>query len=179
MNNETNRISKYFSYLLRHNPQEIGLQLDENGWASITDLINKTTDFELDFEIIRIVVETNDKQRFSISDDGMRIRANQGHSIDVDLALEASEPPQYLWHGTAERFLPLILEQGLDKRSRHHVHLTESEVVASNVGSRYGKLVLLVIDAKRMAEDGYNFYRSANNVWLVESVPVAYIKINQ
>jgi putative RNA 2'-phosphotransferase len=174
---ELNKISKYFSFLLRHEPQAIGLQLDENGWASIEELIEKTTDFKLDRNMIEVVVETNDKQRFSISKDGLFIRANQGHSIEIDLDLIAQEPPSVLMHGTAERFMVNILDKGLSKMERHHVHLTESSAVAQSVGSRYGKPIILSIAAKEMYEDGFKFYKSANNVWLVDSVPVKYIKI--
>lgn len=176
MSKELNKISKYFSYLLRHKPESIGLSLDENGWANIDELIQKTDDFELNKDIIDIVVETNDKKRFSISDDRVYIRANQGHSIVVDLELMPIQPPQYLVHGTAERFIEIIREQGLNKMQRHHVHLSESPAVAKNVGSRYGKPILLNIATKEMFDDGFIFYKSANNVWLVDLVPPKYIK---
>lgn len=175
MSKELNKISKYFGYLLRHHPDAIGLTLDSHGWASIDELISKTTDFELTPDIIAIVVETNDKQRFAISPDGQRIRANQGHSIDIELDLAPTEPPETLWHGTAERFLPAITDEGLKKMQRHHVHLTESAAVAKNVGSRYGKPVLLKVAARQMHQDGFVFYQSANKVWLVESVPARYV----
>jgi len=168
-------ISKYFSYLLRHKPETIGLKLDDNGWASIEDLIAKTTEFELDIEIIQIVVESNDKQRFSISDDNQRIKANQGHSIEIDLDLKALEPPAHLYHGTAERFINSIMKNGLSKQKRHHVHLSESTAVAIAVGSRYGKPVVLKISSKEMFENGLKFYKTINNVWLVGSVPIEYI----
>lgn len=169
------RVSKYFSYLLRHKPDSIGLELDEQGWALIDDLIAKTTDFELSRELLDIVVETNDKQRFAVSTDGSMIRANQGHSIEVDLALENLNPPAELFHGTAQRFLQSIEKEGLNKQKRHHVHLTESVAVARAVGARYGKVVLLRIDSKKMKEKGFKFYRTANNVWLVEHIPYEFI----
>ena len=175
MSKELNNISKYFSYLLRHDPESVGLSLDENGWASIDELIEKTVDFKLNRDLIEIVVGTNDKKRFSISYDGLQIRANQGHSIDVDLELTPIQPPQFLVHGTAERFVEAIRVQGLNKMQRHHVHLSESKAVAENVGSRYGKFVLLNISAKEMFDDGFKFYKSANNVWLVDSVSPKYI----
>ncbi|WP_444935229.1 RNA 2'-phosphotransferase [Microbulbifer sp. JMSA004] len=177
MSKELNKISKYLSFLLRHEPQAIGLEIDENGWASIQELIDKTTDFELSRNIIEVVVETNDKQRFNISNDGLSIRANQGHSIKIDLNLQLQEPPKELLHGTAARFIEAILKTGLNKRERHHVHLTESQAVAQNVGSRYGKPVILSIASKKMHENGYKFYKSSNNVWLVDCVPVKYIKM--
>ncbi len=175
MSKELNNISKYFSYLLRHEPESVGLSLDENGWASIDELIEKTVDFKLNRDFIEIVVGTNDKKRFSISYDGLQIRANQGHSIDVDLELTPIQPPQFLVHGTAERFVEAIRVQGLNKMQRHHVHLSESKAVAENVGSRYGKSVLLNISAKEMFDDGFKFYKSENNVWLVDSVSPKYI----
>ncbi len=169
------KISKYLSYLLRHKPWAIGLDLDDNGWADVDELIEKTTDFKLTKELINIVVETNDKQRFSLSEDGCRIKANQGHSIDIDLGLEPVEPPELLFHGTAERFMERIEKQGLGKQKRHHVHLSESVAVAKAVGGRYGKPVLLKIDTRKMVEDGFVFYKTANNVWLVDHVPPEYM----
>ena len=175
MEKELTKVSKYLSLLLRHKPEAIGLQLNEQGWASVDELIAKTTDFELTDELIEVVVETCDKQRFALDLTARKIRANQGHSIDVDLALKTITPPDMLLHGTAERFIDSIMSEGLKKQKRHHVHLSESLNVASAVGQRYGKLVMLQIDAKAMHENGYLFYRSANNVWLVDTVPACYI----
>lgn len=176
---ETNlvKISKYLSYLLRHKPEAIALELDTEGWANISELIGKTTDFELNKEILEIVVETNDKQRFSISDDGKKIRANQGHSIPVDLNLAPIVPPQFLWHGTAKRFLGSIMDIGLVKKQRHHVHLTELRAVARAVGNRYGKSIILKVSAQEMSANGYEFFKSLNNVWLVDRVPPEFIQI--
>ena len=178
MEKELTKVSKYLSFLLRHQPQAIGLNLDEQGWASVDELIAKTTDFELNDDLLKLVVETNDKQRFALDVAARRIRANQGHSIDVDLALEPITPPDVLLHGTADRFIDSIMSEGLTKKKRHHVHLSEFESVACAVGRRYGKLVLLKIDAKTMHQDGYQFFRSANNVWLVDSVPNIYISLD-
>lgn len=175
MEKEIVKISKYLSFILRHKPDEIGLALDANGWGSIDELISRTKKFPLTRELIDIVVETNDKQRFSISDDGSRIRANQGHSITIDLDLPSIEPPVVLLHGTAERFWPGIEAQGLIRKNRHHVHLTESVAVAKSVGGRYGKPLILQIDSSSMQQDGFQFYKTANNVWLVESVPPQYL----
>jgi len=179
MKDKTKRVSKFMSYVLRHNPQEIDLQLDENGWVSIEQLINNANSGGKSFtrDLIERVVATNDKKRFSISENGLMIRANQGHSIDVDLALKPLIPPAVLLHGTAEKHLELIMADGLKKMDRHHVHLSENSETASAVGRRYGKLVLLKIDAKKMHENGFVFYKSDNNVWLVDSVPVEYLTI--
>ena len=140
MEKQLTRVSKYLSFVLRHQPEAIGLKLDEQGWVSVEQLIANTTDFVLTEELVKLVVETNDKQRFALDMASNKIRANQGHSIDVDLALEPMAPPDVLLHGTAERFIEAILLQGLTKQKRHHVHLSESESVASAVGKRYGKL---------------------------------------
>lgn len=175
-NKDLTKLSKYFSFLLRHKPEEIGLKLDAEGWASVEELILKTSKYNLTNEIIDIVVETNDKQRFNLSEDKKRIKANQGHSIDVDLNLEPIEPPEFLLHGTAERFIKSILSEGLQKQKRHHVHLSESNAVATTVGRRYGKLVLLEINTKKMHEDSFLFFKTANNVWLVDKVPTEYIQ---
>lgn len=177
MEKDLTKVSKYLSYLLRHKPEAVGVVLDEQGWASVDELIEKTVDFELSVDLLRLVVETNDKQRFCLSDDGTRIRANQGHSIDVDLALQPQEPPEVLLHGTAERFWGSIEDNGLEKRGRHHVHLSVSESVAMSVGQRYGTPVLLEIAAGKMFRDGFEFFRTANNVWLVDHVPVRYLKL--
>lgn len=175
MEKELTKVSKYLSFLLRHKPETIDLKLDEHGWALIDELIAKTSEFELSTELLEVVVETNDKQRFALDSEKRRIRANQGHSIDVDLALTPLMPPDVLFHGTAERFIESILTQGLVRQKRHHVHLSGSQGVASAVGKRYGKLVMLEINAKAMHQAGYQFYRSVNNVWLVDRVPPNYI----
>lgn len=179
MKDKTKRTSKFLSYVLRHNPAEIDLELDENGWASITQLISNANAKGKDItrELIEQVVITNDKQRFAISDDGKMIRANQGHSVKIKLDLEPSVPPAVLLHGTAEKNLGLITSCGLNKMSRHHVHLSECKKTASAVGRRYGKLVLLEVDTIKMISDGYEFFKSENNVWLVDSVPSQYINI--
>ena len=176
MNDKTlQKISKYFSFILRHKPESIGLNLDSEGWANITELIDKTNDFELTKDIIDIVVETNDKQRFKLNSNKEKIKANQGHSISINLNLEAIEPPSFLFHGTAERFIESINFSGLKKQNRHHVHLTESISVAKSVGCRYGQLVLLKVNTKNMYDEGFSFFRTTNNVWLVEEVPSKYI----
>ncbi len=172
-------ISKFLSLVLRHEPQAIGLSLDSAGWADVNELLSKAALHKrpLSRELLQTVVETSDKQRFALSADGTRIRANQGHSIDVELDLVTAVPPAVLYHGTAKRFLDSILTQGLTKRQRHHVHMTEDQAVGIVVGSRYGNPVLLSIDAQRMAEDGLIFFLAANGVWLTDQVPSSYVSV--
>ena len=170
------KISKYLSFILRHKPDSIGLELSDEGWANIEELITRTKKFKLTKESIQIVVDTNDKKRFLISNDGQRIKANQGHSIQVELELESIIPPDILLHGTAERFIESIFKEGLNKQQRHHVHLSETQKTALNVGSRYGKPVLLKVDSKQMHEDGFEFFKTENDVWLVDCVPVKYLE---
>jgi putative RNA 2'-phosphotransferase len=156
--------------------------MDKNGWVNIQHLIdnaNKYKNMRLNQDIIKAVVETNDKQRFIISDDGEKIRANQGHSITVDLGLESQMPPDILYHGTAPHFLDSIMRDGLKPMSRQYVHLSGTEETAVNVGKRHGKPIVLYINAKGMYEDGYKFYLSENKVWLANTVPVKYITIGE
>ncbi len=175
MENELKKISKYLSFILRHKPEEINLQLDSNGWASIDELIVKTTSFTLTKALINIVVETNDKQRFSVDLVKGRIRANQGHSIAINLELDSITPPEFLLHGTVECFEASIFKTGLNKQKRHHVHLSENEAVAKAVGGRYGKPVILKVRSREMSELGFKFYKTANQVWLVSEVPPEFI----
>ena len=175
MEKQINKISKYLSFILRHKPETIGLTLDVNGWAEIDQLIANTTDFQLSHHLINVVVETNDKQRFIINHQNGKIRANQGHSIDVDLNLKPSLPPQTLFHGTTEQYYKNIKIEGLNKQKRHHVHLSEDMSVAISVGSRYGKIVLLEVDTQKMSDEGFVFYKTANNVWLVDEIPTQYL----
>jgi len=178
MEKELKHISKRMSLVLRHQPEAIGLQLDEHGWANVNELIQKINEsgIRADFQIIRLAVDTNDKKRFGFNEDQSMIRANQGHSIEVELNLKAATPPDILYHGTATRFLESILKEGLTKQQRQHVHLSWQLETAKNVGARHGKPVILNIDAKAMQQDGFVFYLSENNVWLVDAVPVQYIQ---
>lgn len=171
-------ISKFLSLVLRHQPEKIGLALDASGWARVDDLLQKmeAAGQPLSREALRELVNASDKKRFALNDDETLIRANQGHSIDVDLDLPVITPPAVLYHGTASRFVESILSGGLDRRARHHVHLTEDVSTALAVGTRYGDPVLLRIDAARMASLGHQFRCSANGVWLVESVPPEFIE---
>ncbi len=177
MNKDVVTVSKYLSFILRHKPDSIGLVLDAYGWVSIDQLIKNTTQLSLDREKVELVVETDNKQRFAISDDRQCIRAHQGHSIDIAFDLNPSIPPAVLLHGTAERFWASIQQQGLLKGQRHHVHLSTSSEVAMAVGRRYGKPLLLQIDAKAMVDQGICFFRTGNGVWLVDHVPIGYISI--
>ncbi len=167
------RISKFLSLVLRHKPETIGLRLDASGWTQTNELLEKlnSNDFEISIEDLKQVVANNDKKRFQFSKDYSKIRASQGHSLKVDLALEEKTPPDLLYHGTAEKNLASIKKQGLLKGQRHHVHLSSDAATARRVGMRYGKPVVLKVDSKRMIEEGVRFYQSANGVWLAEHVP--------
>ena len=178
-NTELTTISKFMSLALRHQPQHIGLELDDAGWADVEDLLARaaTAGRAITRDQLNEVVATSDKRRFALSDDGTRIRANQGHSIDVDLGLVPLQPPEFLFHGTAWRFVESIMATGLERRSRHHVHLTEDIAIGEAVGRRYGKPVILRVAASRMAAQGQVFFRSANGVWLVASVPSSFIEV--
>ncbi|GAK57491.1 probable RNA 2'-phosphotransferase [Candidatus Vecturithrix granuli] len=171
------KLSKFLSFVLRHNPASIGLSLDPAGWAQVDELVMaaRKAGKPLTQELLRHIVTQNDKQRFSLSTDGQKIRANQGHSLAVDLGLEPLTPPDALFHGTATRFLPSIQKEGLLPGGRLHVHLSPDEQTAIKVGQRHGKPVVLNIQAARMAACGYQFYRSANGVWLTNRVPVEFI----
>jgi len=169
--------SKLLSYVLRHRPDSIGLALDAHGWAGVGELLACLAAHgkPLDRALLDRVVASNDKQRFAFSPDGTRIRASQGHSIDVDLQLQAAEPPAVLYHGTASRFLKAILASGLRPGARHHVHLSADIETATRVGARHGFPAVLAIDAARMRADGLVFYRSDNGVWLTAGVKPKYL----
>lgn len=173
-------ISKFLSYVLRHEPHAIGLTLDCEGWAEIDALIAgaQQAGRVLDVELIRAVVNSSDKKRFALSDDGRRIRAVQGHSTDtVAIQREPKQPPEFLYHGTATRFLDSILAEGLRPGERHHVHLSEDASTATAVGQRHGKPVVLKIEALRMYRQGFVFFQADNGVWLTTGVPVSFLDI--
>lgn len=168
--------SKFLSLVLRHQPEVIGLSLDDSGWADIDTLIRLSQPHKpLTRALIEQVVEENSKQRFAISDDGRRIRANQGHSIEVDLGFVPVTPPTLLYHGSATRFVDAIRREGLVKRSRQHVHLSADADTATAVGARHGKPAVLIVRAGDMAAAGHAFFRSENGVWLTDAVPVRFI----
>lgn len=177
MNNT--QLSKFLSYVLRHNPDSIGLTLDAQGWASVDDLMARAENEGKRFSIeqLREVVETNNKQRFRFSADQQRIRANQGHSIQIDLGLEPIQPPEVLYHGTATRFLDSIQKDGLQARNRHHVHLSKDLETATQVGKRHGKVVILQVAAGEMHADGHQFFCSENGVWLTAQVHPDYFDL--
>jgi putative RNA 2'-phosphotransferase len=171
------KVSKYLAKYLCHAPHELGLELQPGGWVPVDDLLAaaEKNGFPISYDELVECVETNDKQRFAFDVSGELIRANQGHSVEVDLQLEEREPPEFLYHGTVERFLPSILEEGLIRGKRHHVHLSKDVETARKVGSRRGKPVILQVDAGRMHWDGRKFLLSANGVWLTDSVAPAYL----
>ena len=160
---------KHLSFLLRHDK---AYRFDEHGWREVSDLI---TNHGYTMDELKEIVATNNKQRYEFSEDMTRIRARQGHSIHVDVELEATLPPDILYHGTGERFLASIMDQGINKGNRLYVHLSATGETAVNVGRRHGKPIVLIIDTKRMAEDGHKFYLSRNGVWLTDFVEVKYI----
>lgn len=179
MNTETSskHTSKFLSLVLRHEPEKIGLVLDAQGWANVNELLQKLAAHgqTLDHAGLQHIVATCNKQRFALGDDGQRIRANQGHSVTVDLGLVPVEPPQWLYHGTVPRFVGSIREQGLRAGERQHVHLSLDRETAHQVGARRGAPVILSVHAGRMHAEGHVFYRSANGVWLTDHVPPKYI----
>lgn len=169
--------SKYISLILRHKPETIGITLDEHGWADVSELIagvNKT--HSLDMVGLERIVAEDEKQRYSFNEDKTLIRANQGHSISVDVELEKVEPPEILYHGTATKFEEVIDREGLIPKSRLYVHLSGDEETARKVGIRHGKLVMYRVKSGEMRKAGYEFFRSVNGVWLTKAVPVRYLE---
>src|SRR4029079_18427500 len=166
-------ISKYLAKYLRHAPDELGLTLQPGGWVPVDDLLTaaEAHGFAISYDELIECVETSDKKRFSFDDTGDLIRANQGHSVEVDLQLAETEPPDVLYHGTVERFLVSIMAEGLKKGKRHHVHLSKDTETARKVGARRGKPIILQVDARRMHVEGFKFFLSVNGVWLTEVVP--------
>lgn len=170
------RGSKFLSLILRHQPQTAGLTLDAEGWAEINALLaGAPRRLGLDRARLEEIVATNDKKRFEISADGARIRAVQGHSVAIDLGLDAIAPPETLYHGTATRFLKAILAEGLRPGTRRHVHLSADAETARRVGARHGLPAILLVAAGRAAADGQRFFRAENGVWLTEPLPARYL----
>jgi len=173
------KVSKLLSFALRHNSESIGITMDRNGWVEVSNLLEclardgKT----ITREELEEVVETNDKKRFAFSEDGIKIRASQGHSVKVDLSLDSEMPPLILYHGTIYNNIPSIIEKGLIKGNRMHVHLSADIETALKVGSRRGSPIVLAVRAQNMHNDGYRFFKSANGVWLVNDVPSKYMQI--
>ena len=170
-------ISKFISLILRHKPETIGIILDEHGWADVNELIDGVAKQYKGFKMsdLEKIVKTDSKQRYSFNEDKTKIRANQGHSINVDVELEEKEPPAILYHGTATRFTANIDKDGLKPQSRLYVHLSKDLDTATVVGTRHGSPIIYVVDAAKMYYDGYKFYLSANGVWLTKEVPAKYL----
>lgn len=178
MDMSKNDLSKFLAYILRHKPDDIGITLDEHGWANVDELIegiNKKDGYSANIYILDEIVCTDDKQRYSFNEDKTLIRANQGHSIPVDVELKEMIPPDILYHGTATRFEDNIYLEGIKPMSRLYVHLSKDWPTALKVGRRHGEAVTLKVDAKRMYEDGVKFYLSENGVWLTKYVDQKYI----
>jgi putative RNA 2'-phosphotransferase len=171
------KTSKYLSKHLRHRPDRLGLTLAPGGWVEVSDLLAACAAHRLTItrEELEEVVARNNKQRFAFDGTGTRIRANQGHSVEIDLQLQPVEPPDILYHGTSEQMVPIIRREGLNKMSRHHVHLSADVETARQVGARHGRPVILTVQARKMHQSGHLFYRSANGAWLTESVPAEYL----
>ena len=173
---ELNDISKFISLILRHKPETIGISLDEHGWANVDELIEGISkEYTFNKEILETIVKEDNKQRYSFNDDKTLIRANQGHSIPVDVELEEKTPPKYLYHGTGEKYVNSIDNEGLKAKSRLYVHLSSDIDTAINVGKRHGKPVVYQIDTEAMIKEGIKFYLSVNNVWLTKSVDKKYL----
>ena len=176
MDKDLAKISKFLSFVLRHRPDSIGLSLDAEGWAEVDDIITKA-DIPITREQITRAVAENDKKRFALSPDGQLIRANQGHSITVDLGLLPVAPPEVLYHGTADKFLDSIMAQGLLPQNRQYVHLSADLKTATKVGQRHGRVVILTLPARAMHEGGQSFYMAENGVWLTDHVPAASLSV--
>jgi putative RNA 2'-phosphotransferase len=172
------KVSKYLSKHLRHQPERLGLELAPGGWVRIEELLAACArnQFPIDRAELEEVVAQNDKQRLAIDPTGTLIRANQGHSVEVDLQLDQAEPPAVLYHGTGAATVASILQTGLNRQARHHVHLSGDVPTATRVGARHGQPVVLAVDAAGMRRAGHLFYRSANGVWLTDGVPPQYLR---
>lgn len=173
------QLSIFLSLVLRHKPEAAHITLDNHGWAKVSELINgvKSTGRYIDMQMLEQIVREDSKMRYSFNEDFTKIRANQGHSVKVDIGFNAIPPLNSLYHGTSTKNLSSIYENGINSGKRLYVHLSDNKQLAAKVGSRHGKPVVLTIDAHQMHQDGYNFYLSENNVWLTEYVPKEYIKI--
>ncbi len=178
---ESDRLSIFISLVLRHKPDAAGIQLDEHGWANVDELIEgiNNTGRTIDMDVLEEIVRTDNKQRYSFNEDRTLIRANQGHSIPVDVELEEKQPPQYLYHGTADRFMDSIMAEGLKSMSRLYVHLSKDKETAVKVGKRHGSPVVIKVKAEEMWKDGIKLYLSQNGVWLTKYVDKKYIEIVQ
>lgn len=177
--NEIN-ISKFLSLVLRHQPETIAITLDQNGWANVNDLIEKANNYGIKFdrETLNHIVATNPKKRFAFNDTLDKIRASQGHSVEIELGYTNQKPPEILFHGTAEKFVQSILDTGLEKGNRQQVHLSADFETAIKVGQRHGKPFVFKVLAEKMYNDNFEFFISDNGVWLTDNVPTKYLKQN-
>lgn len=175
---ENENLGRFMSFVLRHKPEVIGLRLDEHGWADIDELMEgmNRAGKHIDRAKLDEIVATNNKKRYSVSEDGKKIRANHGHTVKVDVELKEQKPPEILYHGTAEQFSESIEREGLKPMKRLHVHLSKDTATAENVGSRHGKPVIYEVASGEMSENGFKFYLSESGIWLTEKVPPAYLK---
>lgn len=174
---DLNRASRFLSLILRHKPEAVGIQLDEHGWANVNELLQgMAPQYPMDFATLEKIVRTDNKQRYSFNEDKTLIRANQGHSIPVDVELDEMEPPEFLWHGTGEKYVASIDVSGLLPKSRLYVHLSADPRTAVQVGRRHGTPVVYRVLSGQMHADGYTFYRSKNGVWLIKQVPAPYLE---
>lgn len=173
------KLSIYLSYILRHKPEEAYVNMAKGGWVSVSKLIEgvNKNGFYIDMEILEEIVNTDAKKRYSFNADKTRIRANQGHSIDVDMGFESQKPPMILYHGTATKNIDSINEKGIMKMERQFVHLSTGIVQAMTVGERHGNACIYTVKAEEMYDDGYEFYQSENGVWLTDYVPTKYIEL--
>ena len=175
---EYTRISKFLSLVLRHKPETIGIELDENGWTDVSVLIDKinAAGVRLNFDTLKDIVDTNPKKRFAFNESCDKIRASQGHSVEVELGYKPQKPPPVLYHGTGRESVESIRKMGLHKKNRHHVHLSPDAETALKVGGRHGKPFVFEVLAEEMHNDNYLFYLSDNGVWLTDHVPARYLK---
>lgn len=175
---KSDKLSVFISLILRHKPDAAGISLDEHGWANVQDLINgiNNTGRKIDIKTLEEIVRTDSKQRYSFNEDHTLIRANQGHSVPVDVDLTEQKPPEFLYHGTADRFLASIMKEGLKPMSRLYVHLSKDIETAYKVGKRHGRPAILKVHSDQMSRDGIKFYISENGVWLTKKVDIKYLE---
>ena len=178
---ELTKLSKFISLVLRHRPELIGIEMDDQGWVDTRELIDKSSKIgqKLDLPALQYIVENNNKKRFLFNEDQSRIRASQGHSVKIDLGYKPVNPPEFLYHGTTSKYLGNIMQEGLKKRKRHHVHLSADKETARQVGGRHGKPKILIVHSGDMQKSGYKFYQSDNGVWLTDHVPENFISLYQ
>ena len=171
-------LSRFIALILRHKPEAVGITLDEQGWASVSELLSgiNASGNEIDMQMLEEIVAEDEKQRYSFNADKTKIRANQGHSVNVDVELKKAEPPEILFHGTGEKFVSSIKSEGLKPKSRLYVHVSKDRGTAVKVGSRHGKPVVFEVNSGEMSRNGFEFFLSENGVWLTKIVPAEYLR---